>query len=168
VFPFDAGGNTYMSRGAGRVERLLRIHFDALAMERRCVWDAPTEHFCREVYATEKVTKAQRVAVLRVLHRLASPSPYANLVTLMRGGTPPEDHWHGQWRLWQCHGRRRWSLEARPPAGEGKLDRTLKKLLGMMGSAHEGERANAAALADRMIRENGLTWNDVVSVPRSR
>jgi len=41
----------------------------------------------------------------------------------------------------------------------------LAKLCGMLGSAHDGERAAAAALADRMVSELGLTWHDVISVP---
>jgi hypothetical protein len=38
----------------------------------------------------------------------------------------------------------------------------LAKLLGMLGSAHIGERAAAAAMADQLIREHGLTWSDVL------
>jgi hypothetical protein len=41
----------------------------------------------------------------------------------------------------------------------------LAKICGMFGSVHEGERAAAAALADRIIRELGLRWADVISVP---
>lgn len=41
----------------------------------------------------------------------------------------------------------------------------LVRLLGMLGSAHDGERANAAALADRLVRGLGLTWTDVVRPP---
>jgi hypothetical protein len=43
-------------------------------------------------------------------------------------------------------------------------DRTrLVRLLGMLGSDHQGERANAGALADRFIRERELTWEQVVA-----
>jgi hypothetical protein len=38
----------------------------------------------------------------------------------------------------------------------------LGKLLGLLGSAHEGERANAAALADRQLRALGLDWHELV------
>ena len=41
----------------------------------------------------------------------------------------------------------------------------LIKLTGMFGSDHDGERAAAAALADRMVRELGLRWADVINVP---
>ncbi len=34
-------------------------------------------------------------------------------------------------------------------------------LLGMLGSSADGERANAASLATRMLKEAGLTWADV-------
>jgi hypothetical protein len=39
----------------------------------------------------------------------------------------------------------------------------LARLLGMIGSAHDGEALNAARLADRLIRDRELTWFDVVT-----
>src|SRR5690349_19360119 len=43
-------------------------------------------------------------------------------------------------------------------------DRTrLIRLLGMMGSDHDGEALNAARLADRLIRERRATWSEVVA-----
>jgi hypothetical protein len=39
----------------------------------------------------------------------------------------------------------------------------LTKLLGMLGSAHDGERASAAALADKLVRSQGLTWPEVIA-----
>lgn len=38
----------------------------------------------------------------------------------------------------------------------------LAKLCGLLASDHEGERANAAAQASRIINESGTTWRDVV------
>ena len=38
----------------------------------------------------------------------------------------------------------------------------LVRLLGMLGSEHDGEVANAGRLADRLVRELGLTWGEVV------
>jgi hypothetical protein len=43
----------------------------------------------------------------------------------------------------------------------------LARLCGMFGSAHEGERANAAALADKLVRDNDLTWPMVLGVASS-
>jgi len=43
-------------------------------------------------------------------------------------------------------------------ASRGELIR-LSRILGMLGSAHEGERAAAAVAADRIIREMGTTWD---------
>ena len=34
----------------------------------------------------------------------------------------------------------------------------LAKLLGMLGSNHDGEVSNAARMADALVREHGLTW----------
>jgi len=42
----------------------------------------------------------------------------------------------------------------------------LVKLLGMLGSAHAGEGANAAAAADKLLRENGLTWREWIEERR--
>lgn len=39
----------------------------------------------------------------------------------------------------------------------------LAKILGLLGSDYEGERATAAHMADRMVRAAGLTWFDVVA-----
>src|ERR1041384_7653752 len=44
------------------------------------------------------------------------------------------------------------------------LDRErLVKLLGILGSAYDGEIINAARRADAMVRSSGLTWRDVVA-----
>jgi hypothetical protein len=41
------------------------------------------------------------------------------------------------------------------------LDRLIK-LLGMLGSAHDGERAAAGLKAHEFIRRHGLTWSDII------
>ena len=38
----------------------------------------------------------------------------------------------------------------------------LIKVLGMLGSAHAGERDNAARLATQILKDAGLTWFDVL------
>lgn len=38
----------------------------------------------------------------------------------------------------------------------------LAKLAGMLGSEHDGERASAALLATKLLREKGLTWRDAL------
>ena len=44
------------------------------------------------------------------------------------------------------------------------LDRDrLVKLCGMFGSDHPGERANAAAAADKLIRAAGMRWADIIA-----
>jgi hypothetical protein len=46
----------------------------------------------------------------------------------------------------------------------------LVKLLGMLGSNHDGERAAAALKANALVREHGLVWSDVIPAtpePRS-
>lgn len=44
----------------------------------------------------------------------------------------------------------------------------LVKVLGMLGSAHSGERDNAARAATRILKEAGLTWYDVLNVQEER
>ena len=45
-------------------------------------------------------------------------------------------------------------------------DRTrLVAILGMLSSTHDGERASAALLATRMVRERNLTWGDLIGEP---
>ena len=48
------------------------------------------------------------------------------------------------------------------------LTERLSKLCGLFGSDFEGERANAARMADDLIRGFGLTWKDVISPRQSR
>jgi hypothetical protein len=43
------------------------------------------------------------------------------------------------------------------------LDRLIK-LLGMLGSAHDGERAAAGLKAHELIRRHGLQWSDVIVI----
>ena len=38
----------------------------------------------------------------------------------------------------------------------------LAKLLGMVGSSHDGEALNAARLADQLVRARALRWADVL------
>jgi hypothetical protein len=49
-----------------------------------------------------------------------------------------------------------------PPALAGKL----AKLCGRLASDHGGERAAAGLLASRLLRNAGLTWDDVLRPPR--
>lgn len=39
----------------------------------------------------------------------------------------------------------------------------LSKVLGMLGSAHDGERASAAQKAAELLRELGMTWAEVIA-----
>jgi hypothetical protein len=65
-------------------------------------------------------------------------------------------------------------MTARAQLDPGAADR-LRKLCGMLGSEHDGERAAAAAKADALVRSLGLSWGDVIGpsivpdhVPRIR
>ncbi len=42
------------------------------------------------------------------------------------------------------------------------LAERLVKLLGMVGSEHDGEALNAARMADKLVRDAGLTWATVI------
>jgi hypothetical protein len=56
------------------------------------------------------------------------------------------------------------SAKAEAAAAVAALDlEKLAKLLGMVGSAHAGERENAIRLADRMLRDAGMGWPDLLA-----
>jgi hypothetical protein len=55
-------------------------------------------------------------------------------------------------------------VTARAQLDPGAANR-LRKLCGMLGSEHDGERATAAAKADALLRAAGLTWADVIGPP---
>jgi len=50
-------------------------------------------------------------------------------------------------------------MTARLP--DGARER-LAKICGRLGSDHDGERASAAALASRLLRDHGVTWAELV------
>lgn len=52
-----------------------------------------------------------------------------------------------------------------PPRLPDDTRARLARLLGMLGSHHDGEALNAARLADRLVRSSGLTWTEVLSPP---
>jgi hypothetical protein len=54
-------------------------------------------------------------------------------------------------------------MTALAPAILGRLARVC----GLLGSDHIGERAAAAAQADRIVRAAGLTWPDILSPPNT-
>jgi hypothetical protein len=55
-------------------------------------------------------------------------------------------------------------MTARAQLDPHSADR-LRKLCGMLGSEHDGERAAAAAKADALVRAAGLTWAEIIAPP---
>lgn len=51
-----------------------------------------------------------------------------------------------------------------PPAAADRL----VKLAGMLGSAYDGERANAAAAATRLLEQHGTTWREILAPAQPR
>jgi hypothetical protein len=52
------------------------------------------------------------------------------------------------------------------PSALAPVDRDrLVKLLGLLGSNHQGERAAAALKADQHLRALGLSWGDIIAQP---
>jgi len=41
----------------------------------------------------------------------------------------------------------------------------LARICGMFGSDHDGERAAAAAMADKLLRQRGLSWQQIIIPP---
>jgi hypothetical protein len=48
---------------------------------------------------------------------------------------------------------------------KGDLTRLIR-ILGMLGSDHDGERAAAALAADRLVRGSGCSWSDLLAPAR--
>jgi|GEM_PF-4372410 len=48
---------------------------------------------------------------------------------------------------------------------KGDLTRLIR-ILGMLGSDHDGERAAAAQAADRLVRGSGWSWSDLLAPAR--
>jgi hypothetical protein len=44
----------------------------------------------------------------------------------------------------------------------------LIKILGMTGSAHDGEALSALRMAQRLMAANGKTWKDLIGAPRAQ
>jgi hypothetical protein len=65
--------------------------------------------------------------------------------------------------------RQREELERLRNAGTKRqlVSAKLIKVLGLLESDHAGERAIALA-ASRILKEAGLTWHDVLDVPRGK
>jgi hypothetical protein len=51
-----------------------------------------------------------------------------------------------------------------PALSPVEIDR-LVKLCGLFSSDYAGERASAAAMADRLLRQHGLSWSEIICVP---
>lgn len=45
-----------------------------------------------------------------------------------------------------------------------RIDR-LRKICGLLSSAHSGERAAAALKATEILRERGLAWEEIIALP---
>jgi len=60
-------------------------------------------------------------------------------------------------------GKKRKKSPVKPPCrwDVDKRDKLIK-VLGMLGSSHDGERASAAQQAERIRKEAGLTWGDIL------
>jgi len=44
----------------------------------------------------------------------------------------------------------------------------LVRILGLLGSDHDGEVANAGRMADRLIKDRGYTWDEMIVPARDR
>lgn len=73
----------------------------------------------------------------------------------------------------RAYRQRKAAEDARLRSGGGGGTKTSKrklvslkliKVLGMLGSDFDGERANAAKMATQILKDAGLTWYDVLDV----
>jgi hypothetical protein len=145
-----------MAEGLGRIQRaVLACISDAIATHPGADFDMTTADVVRAVYGTDRASKSQRVAVLRVLRRLPN------------GPLPGVAGWY-----WVRHGNRRaWSLLApqpqihqsvpppsRPlPRHDGRLAAAMR----LLASDKPGERDSALLAAGRLLAARNMTWDDV-------
>lgn len=136
-----------MSRGLGRIEReILSVVSNASEVER-----------------------LSGIALQDVADRIASgsgKSPSPALAAAVRRAAGSLDRKELIWKY--RNGRSAYVMP--PPPGmasdvaapPNKNRDKLVKLLGMLGSAHEGERANAAQLLEKERVKLGLTWAQIL------
>ena len=53
-----------------------------------------------------------------------------------------------------------------PQSLDCKTVERLARICGLFGSDHPGERATAAFQANKLLRDRGLSWHDVIIVPQ--
>jgi hypothetical protein len=161
-----------MSRGLGKVERAIWANFQqrVLPMGRGIV---NVQLVCMFAYGGEigdPRSKAQQVSAMRAFRKL-----------MAAGG--PMELWLRQeitprlWRLIppQPKQEQQQQEQGQQQSGQGKQpkvepattfsDARFGRLLGMVGSDHDGEVINAARKADKYLRSHGRTWAEVTLRP---
>ena len=143
-----------MSRGPGAVERGV---LDALAR----YGPMNATELAQDIFGLwERLelepTLAQLGSVQRAIRHLAA----RGVIVEYYGGRK-------YWQLPEPEKRERRRGRRRDPQGFAAADDPALadkfiKLLGMLSSEHAGERANAIAAAERLRKQYGVTWRDIV------
>lgn len=156
-----------MSRGLGRVERLIMWALTADKYQ-RLSQSMDTGGLTRLVFNTESPTASQAASVRRALGSLQRKGLVSFVV---RRSATREKVWESVEERERVdrnaragyHRRRREDIrmgEDLPKIPEDKL-KLLRRTLGMLGSAHDGEVLNAAKASERLRREMGVSWDDL-------
>ena len=141
-----------MSRGYGWVERRVLGCLDsdwrpltATAIANWVYRNQPHD----DVANARQPTSAEIVAVKRALRGLERKGePISGVIVCYRGAR--RTYWARN-DVWDA-----------PVAGPRPVRARLVKLLGLTGSQFEGERANAAFMAEKLRREIGLSWEQLI------
>jgi hypothetical protein len=154
-----------MAAGQGRVQRAIQSFIaertSALLEERDSeyrVSSVTTADLCGAAFNTAVVTKAQRVAVLRALKQID-----------IKKGMPPNTH------IVRQRNRRQWfivydeySAPPKQPKRKSRRNTKLAAVVRMLGSDKQGERDAALLAMQRVMKKEGLDWNDMAAAFESK
>jgi hypothetical protein len=166
-----------MSRGHGRVERTILwvLGFHDRVDVGLIAWHLNKNY--RDKITNAPVSDAMRTSINRAFRNLC------------RGGAVVEVDRSGSAKMWTLTERHRkeqanerarerrqsrkqqeWEhiFERKETEQKAEDEAQLIKILGLLGSDHDGEALAAARLAEKERRKRGLTWGEIVNLPRRR
>ena len=153
-----------MSRGHGRVERTILwvLGFHDRVDVGLIAWHLNKNY--RDKIANAPVSDAMRTSINRAFRNLC------------RTGAVVEVDRSGSAKTWTLTERRQsrkqqeWEhiFERKETEQKNEDEAQLIKILGLLGSDHDNEALAAARLAEKERRKRGLTWGEIVNLPRRR
>jgi hypothetical protein len=139
-----------MSRGHGKIQRFILEHGPKERLEREI--GATVNEFAEGYANGGKVTVSLKVSMRAALRLLADEG----LVGRIQSGRDI------YWYVKSTRKRKPGPRKPRPETPERIARAQIAKILGTMGSEHEGERLAAIRKAEALRRKLGVTWQDLI------